>query len=311
MCARSTPYAQRCEKYNTRVAVERPIEYKSRGALVDRTTQRWVRATGRRVALEDCSWLEGPVGDVDVIGTDFFERLADREGLTMVTDGPPRGLVENFGALAGPACDPSQVDARVAHFYEQTSEYEFDVWSEWRGGFRPFGNALAAIFSRRLQQLNVPLSPLDTSQGISTAVVRLVDSAGAVKQTAWVREIVASKRTLYAGSYSLCRVPGFHGPCVKVAFPLPNGSANVIMRPESAPDGSFTLRSSGRSFGDPGFYFFVEAEQGWGWARYLKALKENIRVYVDPRDHLRADHNLRIWGATFLRLHYRMRPRVT
>ena len=284
---------------------------KSRGALVDWTTQWWVQATGRRVALDEHSWLEGPVGDVDVIGTDFFARFADREGLTMVTDGPPRGLVENFAAFAGPACSPSQVDARVVEFYEQTSEYEFDVWSEWRGGFRPFGSALAVIFSRRLQQLNVPLSPLDTSQGISTAVIQLVDAAGAVKQTAWVREIVASKRTLYAGSYSLCRVPGFDGPCIKIAFPLPNGSANVIMRPESAPDGSFTVRSSGKHFGDPGFYFFVEAERDRGWARYLKTLKEDIRVYVDPRGHLRADHDLRIWGMIFLRLHYRMRRRAT
>jgi hypothetical protein len=283
------------------------VAAEGRGALVDRTTQRWVRATGRRVALDECPWLRGPVGDVDVIGTGFFTRLADREGLTVVADGPPRGLVQNFRDLAGPACDPPQVNGRVAEFYEQTSQYDFDVWSEWRGGFRPFGNALAAIFSRRLQQLNVPLSPLDTSQGISTSVVQLVDDAGAVKQTAWVREIVASKRTLYAGSYSLCRVPGFDGPCVKVAFPLPNGSANVIMRPESSPDGSFTVRSSGKYFGDPGFYFFVEAGSDRGWARYLKTLEEDIRVYVDSRGQLRADHNLRIWGRTFLRLHYRMR----
>jgi hypothetical protein len=218
--------------------------------------------------------------------------------------------VENFEDLAESACDPLQLDAQIAEFYEQTSEYEFDLWSEWHGGFRPFGGALAAIFSRRLQQLNVPLSPLDTSQGISTSVVQLVDGTGAVKQTAWIREIVASKRTLCAGSYSLCRVPGFDGPCVKVAFPLPNGSANVIMRPESAPDGSFTVTSAGTRFGDPGFYFFVEAELDRGWARYLKTLKEYIRVYVDPRGQLRADHNLQIWGATFLRLHYRMRRRI-
>jgi hypothetical protein len=30
------------------------VASKGRGALVDRTTQRWVRATGRRVALEEC-----------------------------------------------------------------------------------------------------------------------------------------------------------------------------------------------------------------------------------------------------------------
>jgi hypothetical protein len=47
------------------------IEYKSRGALVGRTMQRWVKATGRRVVLEECPWLEGPVGDVDVIGGDL------------------------------------------------------------------------------------------------------------------------------------------------------------------------------------------------------------------------------------------------
>lgn len=66
------------------------------------------------------------------------------------------------------------------------------------------------------------------------------------------------------------------------------------MQPESASDGGGTMRSSGRDFGDPWFYFFVEAEQGQGWARYLKALKEDIRVYVDPRGHLRAEHNLQI-----------------
>lgn len=76
-----------------------------------------------------------------MIGTEFFARFADREGLMMLTNGPPRGLVENFTALAGPACDPSQVDAQVAEFYKQTSEFEFDVWSEWRGGFRPSFNS--------------------------------------------------------------------------------------------------------------------------------------------------------------------------
>ena len=103
------------------------------------------------------------------------------------------------------------------------------------------------------------LSPLDTSQGISTTVIGLVDSAGAVMQTAWVRKIAANERTLYAGSYSLCRVPGFDGLCVKVAFPLSNGRAKVILQQESAPDLSFTVRSSERSFGDPGFHSFVEA----------------------------------------------------
>jgi hypothetical protein len=75
------------------------IATKDRDALVDRTTQRWVRFTGRRVDLDECLWLRGPVGDVDVIGTDFFARLADREGLTVVTGWAVAG---SGGELRGP-----------------------------------------------------------------------------------------------------------------------------------------------------------------------------------------------------------------
>ncbi len=156
----------------------------------------------------------------------------------------------------------------------------------------------------------MPLSSLDTKLGITSNVVQLKESAGRVVYTAWIRDLVATGRTLYAGSYSSCKVPGYGGSCGKVVFPLPNGNAMVIMRPESNPDGSLTVRSAGRRFGDPGFYFFVEEEPGRGWARYVRSLEEFIRVYVDSQGILRADHELRIWGARFLRLHYRMRRRM-
>jgi hypothetical protein len=282
-----------------------------RGVLSDWVTQRWVQLTGESVSLSDCPWLEGPVGDVELIGSGFFRRLAERKNLDFVADGPGRGLIGDFSRLSGPACRPNDVDGRVIAFYENTADFEFDIWSEWCGAFRPFGGALAAIFSRRLQQLNVPLSPLDTKLGITSDVVQLKErSSGQVVYTAWVRDVVSTKRTLYAGSYSVCQVPGYPGPCVKVVFPLPNGSAMVIMRPESGPDGSFTVRSAGVRFGDPGFYFFVQKEPGRGWARHVRALQEAIRVYADAQGTLRADHDLWIWGMRFLRLHYRMRKRA-
>jgi hypothetical protein len=281
-----------------------------RGALSDWLTQRWVQATGRRVELVTHPWLEGPVGEVDRIGTAFFRRLAERRGLEVVAAGPGRGLLDDFSRLRGPACDPDRVDPRVAAFYERTADFDLDIWSEWCGAFRPFGGALAAIFSRRLQQLNVPLSALDTRLGITSEVLQLRDPTGLVVHTAWVREVVSTGRTLYAGSYSLCEAPGAPGACVKVVFPLPHGSAIVIMRPRADPDGGLTLQSAGRRFGDPGFYFFVEQAPGRGWARHVRTLKETIRVYADAQGVLRADHELSIWGARFLRLHYRMRPRA-
>ena len=280
-----------------------------RGRLSDWTTQRWVQWTGRAVDLNDVPWLEGPVGDVDVIGADFFRRFAERRGLTIAEHGPGRGLIENFSALHGPTCDPGAVDRRVVAFYASASDFEFDVWSEWCGGFRPFGGALAAIFSRRLQQMNIPLSSLDTKLGMTSEVLQLQEPSGRVAYTAWVRRLVSTGATLYAGSYSVDRVPGLDGGCVKVVFPLPNGSATVVMRPESREDGSLKLYSVGDRFGDPGFYFYVEREPGRGWARYVKSFRETIHVYTDPAGVVRADHELWIWGVRFLRLHYRMRAR--
>ena len=237
---------------------------------------------------------------------DFFARFAEKRGWKVIDTGT-RGLLESFPALRGASFDPARVAPEIARFYERTSEYDFDVWSEWSGLFRPLGGALSRIFSKRLQQLNVPLSPLDTKLGMVSRVVRLVDQDGRPAGAAWVREAVATRQTVYAGSYSHCEVPGFAGACVRVAFPLPNGYALVVMKPEAHPDGSFTIRSEGRGFGDPGFYFFVQSEPGHGWARYVASLKESIHVFADERGALRADHELRIWGAPFLRLHYRMR----
>ena len=70
---------------------------------------------------------------------------------------------------------------------------------------------------------------------------------------------------------------------MKVVFPLPNGSAVVIMRPESNPDGSFTVRSAGGRFGDPGFYFFVEKKPGRGWARMCVRSRKPFACTPMPR----------------------------
>jgi hypothetical protein len=256
--------------------------------------------------LADHAWLDGPIGSTRGIGKDFYREYAERHDLRIVESGD-RGLLQDFGALAGSSCDPGVVSPMVRDFYERTSVYELDAWSEWHGLFKPFGVALALIFSRRLQQLNIPLSPLDCSQGMTSNVLQMRDrQSGQLVQTAWVRELRATKNVLYAGSYSICHVPGHPSPCVKVVFPLPNGNAIVLMKPESHPDGSFSITSSGRGFGDPGFYFTVHGEGDLIWARYLRSMEERITVSGAAHDTARADHVLWLWRMRFLRLHYRM-----
>lgn len=278
----------------------------ARGHAVDWSTQRWVQLTGRRVSLDEHPWLSGPMGKPSGIGARVFETYAAESSLRLA-DAEPSGLLPEFRRLAGPHFDPAAVAPAVAEFYEHTSEYDMDVWSHWCGAFRPFGGMLAAIFSRRLQQLNVPLSGLDTSRGMASDVKRVVDPiSGEVLFTAWVRRLLGSGQVIYAGAYSSCEVPDYEGRCVRVVFPLPNGNAIVIMRPIANDDSSLTLVSAGKGFGSPGFYFTVRAGTNAVWARYVRAMRETITVYT-AEGGARADHVLTLWGVTFLRLHYRLR----
>jgi hypothetical protein len=274
------------------------------GRLVDRITQRWVQFTGRQVDLAgDDKWLAGPTGEPEGIGSEYFQKFAQKHSLEI---NPGKGLLNDFKQLRGPDFDPASVAKPVVDFYQKTAEYSLDAWSEWCNAFRPFGRLLALLFSRRLQQLNVPLSSLDTSRGLTSEILRVSDPAsGEHKFTAWLRRIRGSGDVLYAGAYSTCRIPGYEGECIRVVFPLPNGNAMVIMRPVAHEDGSFSVVSHGKRFGDPGFYFTVHSSRGVR-ARYLKTLRETIRVYCAEEHTVRADHILSLWGLTFLRLHYRM-----
>jgi hypothetical protein len=204
--------------------IDTPWLGRRRGRLGDWLTQRWVQASGRLVSLAEHPWLDPTSGDTTEIGADFFERVAEREGLVIVRGGGPRGLVPDVALLEGPGFSVRDLARPVVGFYERTSEYELDIWSEWSGPFLPFGRMLAMLFSRRLQQLNVPLSPLDTRLGVTSKVLQLRTPGGELVRTVWVREIAATGYTLFAGSYSVCTVPGHPGPCIRVVFPSPTAT---------------------------------------------------------------------------------------
>lgn len=144
---------------------------------------------------------------------------------------------------------------------------------------------------------------------MTSEVVSVIDpGSGRALFSGWTRQLVGTGHVIYAGAYSTCRVPNHSGPCVRVVFPLPNGNAIVIMRPIAREDGSLLLVSAGDGFGSPGFYFTVHGK-GVVWARYLRGLRESIHVFGSTED-VRADHVLTLFGATFLRLHYRLRRRT-
>ena len=159
--------------------------------------------------------LKGRLATPAASGSSFFSIMPGRM-VSRLCVADAGGLIPDFRDLF---LDSAGIEAPIQDFYERTSEYELDAWSEWRGIFKPFGTALAVLFSRRLQQLNVPLSALDTSHGITSEVVQLQHpESGKILQTAWIREMVGTKNVLYAGGYAVCTVPGHPSPCVKVVF---------------------------------------------------------------------------------------------
>lgn len=274
----------------------------SRGHLADWTSQRWVQFSGKVVNLSQEKWLDGPIGNTHKIGDSYFGNYEAPQGQKEI------GLVEDFQVLRSELFEPNAIAPEIVDFYENTSHYDLDVWSQWSGVFKPFGWVLNVIFSRRLQQMNMPISALDTSKGMTSQVIPLSDSHGTYLGTGWLRKLISTGEIIYVGIYSHCRPPKFSGECIKVIFPLPNGSATVVMKPEACVDGSLMLASVGNGFGEPGFYLIVRKNALEAWIKYVKSMKETIHVYLDNTE-LRADHVLKLFGATFLRLHYRMRKR--
>lgn len=159
-----------------------------RGHLQDWITQVWVKATGRRFNPKESPWLMAPIGDTDLIKDKFVIKLAEKENLEIQQNSKDAGLLETFDDLGLSPKEKTLLNPAVIDFYEKTSNYDFEIWSEWCGFFKPFGWLLSVIFSKRLQQFNLPLSSLHSSKGIKSNIIKLVDKAsGRSKWTIWYR----------------------------------------------------------------------------------------------------------------------------
>jgi hypothetical protein len=276
-------------------------------ALLELGIEWMVRMTGRRIRRSEAPWLKCFLGEPGLIGTGIYQRIADQERLKLRVP-PTAGLIPDFEALRGPTFDPGAVDSRIRHFYEHAAEYQLEVWSEVYFVGRFFLWLLVEFLSRRMDQLNFPLSSLELAKGMTSQVVQLYEPATErVVSTGWLRRMKSTGRVIYAGIYSTIRIPREENPCVKVTFPC-RGSANVYLRPTSHADGSFGLYSSGSTFGKSGFYRLVESGPEHWRVRNFSTLHELFRVYVDPEGVLRTDHRISFVGLTILRLHYKMTP---
>ena len=274
--------------------------------MIDRATQAWVRATGRSVGLDEHPWLDGPVGSPKLIADEWLSREAQRLCGELHEGG---GLLESVGLLAGDSFDPSRLSPAIIEFYERTTEWRLDAWSQWSPLALPAGWLLSTLFARRLQQLALPLRPLDVAQGMESRVVALKSADGRQLGAAWLRRLRSTGQVVYSGWYGSTQLPGTNAPSIRVVFPLPNGSVTVFLRPSVDDAGALVLTSPISVFGDDGAYLIVRTSEGIAAVRRVP-LAEQFRVYIDDEGTLRTDHTLSLWSARVLRFHYRLERRA-
>jgi hypothetical protein len=260
---------------------------------------------GRTHHRRDIPWLLGPIGG-KTIGDAPYRDVAEQEQLVVERDAKDGGLVPSFELLRGDGFDPANAHALVREFYEHTTRFAMDVWSKTYFPSNIGLWLLVKTISRQVNQLNFPLSPLDTARGMVSEIISMRRADGTVRYTGWFRTLAEHQHVLYTGFYMTERAPRAPGPCVKVVFPMPNGNATVVLRPALEPDGSLILDSSGETFGDSGFYRVQArgADRVRVW--HIKTLKEHFRVFVDAHGVLRCDHSVRFLGLPVLKLHYKI-----
>jgi hypothetical protein len=296
---------------NCRVPVDeqptgmRAMIYSFMGLVLQICIEWLVRLSGKRIRKTEAPWLDCVLGRPGVIGTGVYHRIAEEEKLE-IGQPPDAGLIPSFECLRGPSFDPERVDARIRHFYEHTALYKLEVWSEvyFAGKFVLW--LLVEFISRRMDQLNFPISSLEVAKGMTSEVVQLRNpDSGRLAYTGWLRRFRATGKVIYAGLYSVSQIPGEANPCVKVTFPC-FGSSNVYLRPCVYADGTFGLVSTGAAFGRSGFYRVVESGADHWRVRNFTTLHEIFHVYADEDGILRTDHEITFVGLTILKLHYKM-----
>lgn len=276
--------------------------------LLDRGSRRLWRTVGRPVDLAgEHAWLRAPTSTVSRVADDWLAAEAKLLGGTVEADALDGGLLPDLAALDGPGFATADVAPAIRDFYEHTARWRMEVWTEWSPVFWPGGELVSRLFGRRVQQLALPMRPLDVARGMDSRVSVIRDAAGTQLAAGWLRTLRSTGEYVYSGCYSHRLLPGATRPSVHVAFPLEHGNVQVFLQPFAEPDGSLRLESPGEPFGGHGAYVVVENDGGTFAAR--APVHETFRLYVDSEGVLRTDHELRMWTATAVRLHYKLERR--
>lgn len=272
----------------------------------DWITQQWVILFGKKIIPNQYEWLLGPFGKTKGIGQKFIEQLAKNENLEIDRSEQERGIIQSINQLNLSNQELYVLSKNVIDFYENTSNYKFDLKVKWNPFFKFFGWLLKILFSNRIEQLNLPMESNKNSEALKSEIIHLIDKKTKVlKRTIWLRTFTNSGQVVYSGVYEPCTIPN-GDTCIKAIFPLPNGNATVILNPSVGKNGELILKSSGKKIGDSGFYFLLNDSKGNTWTKYIKSFQDKL-VVSSKNERIIAEQTLTLWNLRVLTFVYRIK----
>jgi hypothetical protein len=291
-----------------RIPIKMGIAYKKQRKQ-DWITQQWVILFGKKIDKTNHKWLLGPFGSSNGIGEKFIKQLAEKEHLVTNNQKTDKGLIQSIDQLNLSSNEINSLSQDVIDFYENTSNYDLRLKAKWNPLFKGFGILVRIIFSKRIEQLNVPIQDLEDSSGLTSEIIQLLDSnTNIVKRTIWFRAFKSTGQVVYSGVYETCTIPSGK-TCIKAIFPLPNGNATVILTPKVGKEGELILDSVGKKIGDSGFYFLLKDSKGQLWTKFIKSFKDHL-VVRSLNNRITATQTLTLWGLRVLKFEYEIKNRT-
>lgn len=272
----------------------------------DWITQQWVILFGQKIDKLEHKWLLGPFGELNGIGVKFIKQLANKENLVIDNQKNGKGLIQSINQLNLSEKELEVLSKNIIDFYQSTSDYKLKLKVKWNPFFKIFGLLLRVIFSKRIQQLNVPITSIENSETLKSEIIHLKDkNTNEVKRTIWLRAYQTTGQVVYSGVYETCVIPSGK-TCIKAIFPLPNGSATVILTPKVGKNGELILESAGNRIGDSGFYFLLKDSKGQLWSKYIKSFKDKL-VVRSENENISASQTLTLWNLRVLKFEYKIK----
>lgn len=274
----------------------------------DWVTQQWVILRGKQLNSDDSSWLLGPFGRVGDAGEDFIYQLAQEEQLVILRNCTHAGLLSSLSVLGLSPENQAKIDSRIVDFYEQTSEYNLRMSLRWNPIFKCCGYLVNALFSNRLKQLHIPIKNKLQDEPITSEIIQLIaPQTKEIRYTFWLRTLPSQGTIVFSGVYSTCLLPTGK-KAVKAVFPLPNGNATVLMKPQVGTRGELILDSRGKKWGEAGFYFLLQDSKEKYWARFIPSFKDKLVVQAHSKG-LTANQQLKLWGLPVVTISYAIKQK--